>query len=172
MINKILKLFLSPRGRIGRQTFILCFLGWLAFYLLQSFWFKKTGNNLFNFFLSLTLLFINVQIIFSIYGKRLHDLGRSVRPVIAIFILMIIGGIVLMLNFGGLEYFDTVYQNPDIVEDETAMRQLTETYQQSVKDNLPQIRLILAVIPLLFTFWLAAKPGKNQANQYGDPISA
>jgi len=170
MLNTIFKLFMSPRGRIGRQTFIFCFFAWLAFYVLQALWFSKTGNSQFNFFLALALLFVNLQIIFSIYGKRLHDIGRSVRPIIVVFILIVIGWIALMLNFGGLEYFDTVYQNPEIVENEEEMRKITESYQMGIADKLPQTRLILGLIPLIFTIWLMWRPGQKIANQYGDPI--
>ena len=170
MFKSALKLFLSPRGRIGRKTFIFCFFGWLAFYIAQALWFSKTGNNLFNFYLALLLLFVNIQIIFSIYGKRLHDFGRSIRPIIALFVIIILTWIVLMLNFGGLEYFDTVYQNPEIVEDEAAMQKVTEAYQSAIKLRVPQTRLILGSIAALFTIWVASRPGDPSPNPYGDPI--
>lgn len=172
MFKSVFKLFMSPRGRIGRQTFIICVVAWLAFYAAQTFWFRQTGTNQFNFLLSLALLFVNLQIIFSIYGKRLHDLGRSTWALIGMIALLILAAIFVMLNFGGLEYFETLYNNPEIAEDPVAMQNVQDAYQSELAKNVPQSRLILGALPILFTLWLAIRPGQSEANRYGDPITS
>ena len=126
MAKRALKLFISPRGRIARTPFILAVSIWLLFYLAQRYWFERTGSNLFNFFLSLALIFLNLQIVFSVYGKRLHDIGRSIWPLTGMFALLIIATIIVMLNFGGLEYFETFHDNPSLVEDADALKRVQE----------------------------------------------
>lgn len=168
MSNPIFKLFLSPRGRIARIPFILAMLAWLVFYVGQTFWFKATGINQLNFWLALIFIFLNLHIVFCVSSKRLHDLGRSTWALIAMFAVLLVATIFVMLNFGGLEYFETLHENPEIVNDRAALESVQQTYQQSLAKNLPQTQLILGGIPFLFFLWLAVGKGQTQANRYGD----
>lgn len=172
MLNQAYTLFLSPRGRIGRQAFIVGVLLWGAFYTAQYFWFKNTGTNTPNFYLSLIFLVINIQIVFCIFGKRLHDLGRSTWPLIGTFMLVFVAAIIVMLNFGGLEYFDALMANPELQNDPEAMKQLHQTYQDTLAQNIPQSRALMSIIPVLFTLWLAVTKGQSEANRYGNPLQS
>lgn len=168
MIARIRQLFLSPRGRINRAQFGAGLAAWMAFYAVQIVWFSQTGAHQFNFILALVLLFLNLHIIVSLYGKRLHDFGRTTWPVIGMFVLVMISAILVMLNFGGLEYFETLNQNPEIAQDPVAMQQVHQVYQESLAQNLPRTRLILSIIPVVFTLWVALKPGQSAPNKYGE----
>ena len=170
MIARIRKLFLSPSGRVNRRQFALGFAIWLVFYALQAVWFSQTGTNQTNFMLALGLLFLNLHIIVCLYGKRLHDFGRSTWSLTGMFVLVLILFIFVMLNFGGLEYFETLNQNPEISADPEAMKKVHEDYQASLAQNLPRTRLIMSIIPVLFTLWVAVSPGQRKPNRYGDPV--
>ncbi|NNC38177.1 MAG: DUF805 domain-containing protein [Acidimicrobiales bacterium] len=168
MLARIRHLFLSPRGRINRSPFAIGLLVWLLFYGLQAIWFSVSGTSQLNFFLALCLLFLNIHILFCLYGKRLHDFGRTTWPLIGMFALVLITAIFVMLNFGGLEYFETLYENPEIAENAEAMKKVHEDYKAKLAENLPQTRLIMATIPILFTLWVGLKPGHTETNTYGE----
>jgi uncharacterized membrane protein YhaH (DUF805 family) len=153
-------LFLSPKGQLSRLPFVGAVAAWLLFYVLQGIWFKNTGTNSFNFFLSLALLFLNVHIVFCVYGKRLRDVGRSVWPLISMFALVLLVGIFVMLKFCGLTYFDTLMQHPEIAENAVAMQELHEAYAQELSAHMGVMTPIMAAAPLLFTLWLALQPHK------------
>lgn len=168
MLDRYRHLFLSPRGRSNRTQFGLGLVALLVFYSLQMIWFSKTGTNQFNFIMAFVLLFLNLHIISSLYGKRLHDLGRTTWPLIGMFALVLISAIFVMLNFGGLEYFETLNQNPEMAQDPEAMKKIHEAYQDSLAQNVPRTRLIMSVIPVLFTLWTGFKPGQSKTNRYGE----
>lgn len=167
MIKNLYILWFSPRGRIGRRAFIIGAALWLGFYIAQQFWFAKTGVNGFNFWLSLILLFVNLHIILCVAGKRLHDMGRGYWPIVGMFALLFMASILVMLNFGGLEYFNALMENPEIAEDPEAMQALHKTYQLTLADGVPKIRLLLSIIPLAFSLWLALAKGEDGGNRYG-----
>lgn len=168
MFAHLRNLFLSPLGRINRTVFGFGLVAWLGFYFLQIIWFSQTGTNQFNFILAMVLLFVNLHIVFCLYGKRLHDFERSTWSLIGMFVLVLMSAIFVMLNFGGLEYFETLNQNPEIAQDPKAMKKVHEAYQESLAQNLPQTRLIMSIIPVLFTLWVGLKPGHKETNKYGD----
>jgi uncharacterized membrane protein YhaH (DUF805 family) len=168
MFVQLRNLFLSPRGRINRTQFGVGLAAWLLFYVLQISWFSQTGANQFNFILAMVLLFLNLHIIFCLYGKRLHDFERSTWSLIGMIVLVLISAIFVMLNFGGLEYFETLNQNPEIAQDPVAMQKVHEVYQASLAQNLPQTRLIMSIIPVLFTLWAGLRPGHTGTNKYGE----
>ena len=167
MIKNLYKLFFSPRGRISRQPFIVATGIWIVFYVAQKVWFSQTGVNGFNFWLSLSLLFVNLHIIMSVAGKRLHDLGRGYWPLVGMFALLFFTAIIVMLNFGGLEYFDTLIEHPEIADDPAAMQALHKTYQENLAQGLPKARWMLGIIPAVFIIWLASARGDEQENRYG-----
>lgn len=169
MTHQLRTLFLSPAGRIGRKPFIAAVIAWSVFYVLQSLWFEKTGTNQFNFYIAMVLLILNLHVIICIYGKRLHDLGRTLWALIAMFALMFIVAIVVMLNFGGLEYFNTLMSNPEYAQDDQAMKKIHQAYQNAMTENLTKSRIVMALIPLAFTLWLAVKSGNLEENRYGLP---
>ena len=170
MTRTIRTLFLTPTGRIGRKAFIGAVLAWSAFYVLQSLWFAKTGTNHFNFYVALIFLILNLHIVFCIFGKRLHDLGRSVWALIGMFALVFIIAIIVMLKFGGLEYFNTLMTHPEYAQDEQAMRRIHQAYQDAMASNILKSRILMSLVPLGFTLWLAATAGHTTPNRYGEAL--
>jgi uncharacterized membrane protein YhaH (DUF805 family) len=161
------KLFLSPSGRISRRSFIIGVAGLVAFMVLQLFGLRYLGVGMVNFFLTLALFFLNFHIIMAVYGKRLHDLGRSFWPLIGLFSLIIIIWILMILNYGGIEYFDTVMAHPEYAGNEAEMKKVLETYQNKLAAGMPKARWVMTILPALFTLWLALTPGQESDNRYG-----
>ncbi|PHS76486.1 MAG: hypothetical protein COB56_06520 [Robiginitomaculum sp.] len=166
-------LFLSPSGRIPRRSFIIGVAGLAIFIVLQLFVWRYVGMNLVSFFFALALFFLNFHIIMAVYGKRLHDLGRSFWPLIGLFSLIIIVWIIMALNYGGVEYFDTVMAHPEYAGNEEEMKKVLEAYQDKLAVGMPKARWVMAILPTLFTLWLVLAPGQEGDNRYGDnPVPA
>jgi len=161
------KLFLSPSGRISRRSFIIGVVGLLAFIVLQLFGLRLLGMGMTNFFLTLALFFLNFHIVMAVYGKRLHDLGRSFWPLIGLFSLIIIVWLIMILNYGGIEYFDTVMAHPEYAGNEEEMKKVLQVYQDKLAAGMPKARWVMAILPALFTLWLAISPGQEGDNRYG-----
>ena len=168
MKNPTLNLFLSPRGRIARKTFAIALAALAVFLIAQHYGFEALGTGAANFYIAPIFFFLNLHIIFCIYGKRLHDIGRSSWPLIAMFAILIVAAIIAMLAFGGLEYFEGA-MDPKINQDAAAMQALHDTYQAKLAANTLTIAVMLYVIPALFTLWLLAAPGHKDDNRYGPP---
>jgi len=166
-MKSALSLFLSPSGRIPRHSFIIAVFVFTGFVFAQKFVLEYTGAGVANFLLEFTLFFLNLHIIMSVFGKRLHDLGRSLWPLIGLFALMAIVFLVLILNYGGIEYFDTVMAHPEYAGNEEAMQKVLEVYQDRLAKGLPRANWIMAALPALFTLWLALAPGQVGENRYG-----
>ncbi len=161
------KLFLSPSGRISRRSFIIGVAGLAAFIAVQLFGLGLIGMGMVNFFLTLALFFLNFHIIMALYGKRLHDLGRSFWPLIGLFFLIIIIWLLMILNYGGIEYFDTVMAHPEYAGNEEEMKKVLQVYQDKLAVGMPKARWVIAILPTLFTLWLAITPGQEGDNRYG-----
>ena len=99
--------------------------------------------------------------------KRLHDLGRSLWPLTALFFLIIIVWLLMILNYGGIEYFDTVMAHPEYAGNEEAMKKVLNVYQDKLAEGMPKARWVMTVLPALFTLWLAITPGQEGDNRYG-----
>ena len=166
-MKKIYSLFLSPRGRINRLEFAVGVAVLIAFVIAQKYIFAVMGEGLISFFLPMIFFFLTLHIVLCIFGKRLHDLGRSLWPLMGLFSLMIIAAILVSLNFGGLEYFNTVIAHPEYAGDEVAMKQVQQVYQETLAANMPKVRLLMAIIPGAFTLWLLLRPGVAGENKYG-----
>ncbi len=167
MLAKAYKLLFSPRGRIARPAFIAGIAFLVVFTALQKLLFARLGAGMISFYVPMILFFVTLHIVLCIYGKRLHDLGRSLWPLTGMIAGMMIIAILVSLNFGGLEYFDTVMAHPEYAGDEAAMQQVQQVYQDKLAANMPKVRLLMAVLPALFTLWLAVKTGAKGDNKYG-----
>ncbi len=167
IMKSAISLFLSPRGRIARPAFIIAVFVFTVFVFAQKFVLEYTGTGVASFLLEFALFFLNLHIIMAVFGKRLHDLGRSFWPLIGLFALMAIVFLVLILNYGGIEYFDTVMAHPEYAGNEEAMQKVLQTYQDRLAEGLPKANWIMATLPALFTLWLALAPGQANENRYG-----
>ncbi len=127
---------------------------------------------MFGFFAVLAFPFVILQIAYSVYGKRLHDIGRTLWPVTGLLCAMLAAMIIVMLVYGGADYF-AAYS--EYSRDNPAPPELVEKLnaefapRQEAGENI----LSLAILLLLsaFTLWLAlAKPQAGQ-NAYGAPVT-
>ncbi|PHS37791.1 MAG: hypothetical protein COA91_09535 [Robiginitomaculum sp.] len=166
-MKSAVKLFLSPSGRMARIPFIIGIACFTGFVFAQKYVLANTGTGIANFLLGFVLFFLNLHIIMAVFGKRLHDLGRSFWPLIGLFALMAIMFLVLILNYGGIEYFDTVMAHPEYAGNEEAMQKVLKTYQDRLAQGLPRANWIMAALPALFILWLALVPGQAGKNRYG-----
>ena len=167
-------LLLSPRGRIARAPFLLGVLALLALYAVQHFTYPHLGKGLMAFFVPMVFFFLNLHIIFCVFGKRLHDIGRSTWPLFGMFALLFTAMMIVGLKYGMLEYFEAVHalnNDPKMQEDlpalAAAIKPLEEAYQQTLSANMGKISVIVGSIPLVFTAWLALAKGQKADNRYG-----
>ncbi len=167
MIKSIRQLFLSPNGRIKRTPFIVGVTGLYIFALFQKFIFANLGTGMAAFYIPMVFFFLTIHIVICIFGKRLHDLGRSLWPLTGFIVIVMIIALLVSLNFGGLEYLETVIAHPEYAGNEAEMKRVQKIYQNTLAQNLPTSSLIMAVLPILFTVWLAATPSSPAGNRYG-----
>ena len=173
MLGNVYSLLLSPRGRIGRVSFCLGVFALSVFWALQHYvLYPALGNGMLNFYIAPVLFFLSLHIIYCVCGKRLHDLGRSNWALIGMFTLLFVAMIAIMLKFGGLEYFDTVMQNPNKKDDLAFTRAAADKYSQTLDANLPKSGFLISIIPIVFGLWLALTPGKKETNRYGVALHA
>lgn len=79
----------------------------------------------------------------------------------------------MALNYGGVEYFDTVMAHPEYAGNEEEMKKVLEAYQDKLAVGMPKARWVMAILPTLFTLWLVLAPGQEGDNRYGDnPVPA
>lgn len=172
MLKTAYSLLLSPKGRIGRAPFGIGVLFLCALWALQHFViYPMLGTGMANFYIAPILFFLGLHIIYCVCGKRLHDLGRSNWALIGVFCLLFTVMMIVILKFGGLEYFDTIMQNPEKQDDPEFMRQVHATYQDNLAKNLPQSSFLMSIVPALFALWLLLAPGQTGDNRYGNPPS-
>jgi len=105
---------------------------------------------------------------YCVYGKRLHDMGRSFWPLTGMITLLIVVAIVVMLSFGGSEYFSEFAQydrKEDI--DPAEIERIKSAYQARLSEGNATVHNIMAAIIAAFTLWCGlSKPDEN-ANKYG-----
>ena len=162
-------LFHAP-GRINQKQFLIGFVVFAVFYAVQLLIMKVVGTSLPGFFISLTFLCLNLYMLYCLFGKRLHDMGRSVALFFGMLAALIVFAIYLQLQSGGLEYFDTIMANPDRQNDEIWMREQHVIYQKRLSSNMPAVRGMLWLPPLLLTLFAGLKKSDVSENRYGRPV--
>ncbi len=162
------KLFLSPSGRIDRRPFWLTLIGFAVLVAVFNVLLRQMGNSTLAFLISLPFPFIALHMIYCIYGKRLHDMGRGFGPItgmIALEFLVIIG---VMMAFGGAGYFDAFAQFDRKEDIDPAVTQaIIETYQAKLTANNHIIKPLLMLVPALFTLWVGLSKPEAKDNRYG-----
>lgn len=168
----MIKLFLSPAGRMDRRDFWIGIAGFIAFVLVMQFIMAKIATTLTGFFLSLIYIVLVFQILYSVYGKRLHDMDRSYWLLTGMLTLTFIMAIIVMMTFGGAEYFSEFAQynrKEDI--DPAEIERIQTNYQNRLAQGTLPLKISLYGVWAAFTLWLGlAKPDPN-SNQYGKPLT-
>ena len=129
-----------PMGRTDRRTFwitLAAFAVLLSVFKWGLFQHDTTGAFYFwGFLIWLTMLFCGV---FAIYGKRLKDFGRSVFSIIGLITAILIVLIIIMLSFGGAEYFEAYSQYERKAEIDEAVAKAASVLQlDEYLDRLPK----------------------------------
>lgn len=166
----MLDLFFKTDGRMGQKQFLVGFIGLSIFiFAVNSLlrWLNQTsGQTMVSFWIALIFPFLALYIIYCVYGKRLTDMGRSRGYLFAMFALEVLAVIVVMLIFGGAEYFAefSQFERKEAIDPEITQA-IIRKYQATINANMMLIRPLLMGVPILFTVWLALSPSKTKADE-------
>ncbi|MEM1087869.1 MAG: DUF805 domain-containing protein [Pseudomonadota bacterium] len=152
--------FLSPNGRITQSQY------WMGVAVIFA------GNIVVIFIgqLGLLLWAFLVFVGVSVYGKRLHDIGKAiwVHAIVWIVVLIIAIGSAA-LSWDGMVEISTLFdpQNPPTEEEMVAeiMAQGPELTQKFLPITLAF--LINLLIWLFYTVWLGGQPSQKFDNRFG-----
>ena len=162
------KLLLSPAGRIGRQHFWIGMAVFAVLVVVFNWGLKQLGGSTWAFLMSLPFPFLVLHMAYSIYGKRLHDMGRSFWPLTAMIVSLIVVAIIVMLSFGGSDYFAEFSQYERKEDIDPAVRAaIQERYQARLAEGNGTVRAVMSAIIGGFTLWCGLSKPENGANKYG-----
>ena len=166
------KLLLSPAGRLGRQRF---WLGMAVFALLVvvfNWGLRQLGGSVWAFLISLPFPFLALHMAYSIYGKRLHDMGRSFWPLTGMLVSLIIVMIIVMLAYGGSDYFAEFaqYERKENI-DPAVQAEIQARYQARLAESNGTIKAVMWAIIGAFTLWCGLSKPDERTNRYGEPIA-
>lgn len=162
------KLLLSPAGRIGRQHFWIGMAIFAVLVVVFNWGLKQLGGSTWAFLMSLPFPFLVLHMAYSIYGKRLHDMGRSFWPLTAMIVSLIVVAIIVMLSFGGSDYFAEFSQYERKEDIDPAVRAaIQERYQARLAEGNGTVRAVMSAIIGGFTLWCGLSKPENGANKYG-----
>ena len=168
----MIKLFLSPAGRMTRQQFWIGIAGYALFVFASKFLLGQTVGTMAGFFLFLIYIVLIFQIMYSVYGKRLHDMGRSFWPLTGMLTLTVLLMIFVMLAFGGAEYISAFSQYERKAEiDEATRTAIIETYQAEMANAEAYLGPMIYGIWAAFTLWVGLSKPDPEANRYGPPLT-
>ena len=158
-----------PSGRTNRQTFWI----WLAVFAVLTVTFDwgleqhdtSSGFYFWGFLIWMTMLICGI---FGIYGKRLKDFGRSVGWIILAFTALFMILIIVMLAYGGAEYFTeySQYERKAVIDD-TVREELDAQFQDRLADSKLVTKLSTGALMIGFTLWVGLTPGNTEDNRYG-----
>ena len=150
-----IKLFLRLNGEITRPVFWLGFAG--LFFLVSG------GNYILgnlesgpaSFWLPMIFIPLYFYTIYCVFGKRLRHMGHTNWFLTAMIALEFIAVIVVMLSFGGAEYFEAFSQYSRKEEIDPAVRDaIVSKYQATLKTNQHLTAPLLMGIPVLVTAYV------------------
>ena len=166
------KMLLSPSGRMGRKDF---WVGLIIFTLLSSlfnFALQRLVNSqsLLAFLISIPFPFLVLHMTYCVYGKRLHDMGRSFWPLTGMIALLILVAIVVMLAFGGTEYLSEYaqYDRKEDIDPEEIER-INNVFKKILSAGVPNGYNMMASIIFIFTIWVGTAKSDTTDNCYGQP---
>ena len=130
------------------------------------------GNSVWAFLISLPFPFIALHMTYSIYGKRLHDMGRSFWPLTGMIASLILVAIVVMLSFGGSEYFAefSQYERKEDI-DPVILAEIQERYQTRLAQGNTTVSAVMYGIIGAFTLWCGFSKSDPNTNNYGAPTA-
>ena len=165
------KLLLSPAGRIGRQHFWIGMAVFAVLVVVFNWGLKQLGGSTWAFLISLPFPFLVLHMAYSLYGKRLHDMGRSFWPLTAMIVSLIVVAIIVMLSFGGSDYFAEFSQYERKEDIDPAVRAaIQERYQARLAQGNGTVRAVMLAIIGGFTLWCGVSKPDAGTNKYGKMV--
>lgn len=161
-------MLLSPVGRMDRKGFWVGMVIFAALVMLFNFALGRLGNSTLAFLISLPFPFLVLHMAYCVYGKRLHDMGRSFWPLTGMITALIVVAIVVMLTFGGSEYFSEFAQydrKEDI--DPVEIERIKSAYQARLSEGNATVRNVIMGIIAAFTLWCGLSKPDPKSNNYG-----
>jgi len=168
MILSPYKMLLSPAGRMGRKDFWIAMALFAALVLLFNFALQRLGNSTMAFLISLPFPFLVLHMAYCVYGKRLHDMGRSFWPLTGMIVALMAVAIVVMMTYGGSEYFSEFAQydrKEDI--DPAEIERIKSAYQEKLSEGTATVNRIMIGIIAAFTLWCGLAKPEDKPNTYG-----
>ncbi len=166
------KLLLSPAGRIDRQSFWIGMAAFAVLVVVFNFALGQLGNSVWAFLISLPFPFIALHMAYSIYGKRLHDMGRSFWPLTGMIVALLLVMIIVMLKFGGSDYFAEFAQYERKADIDPAVQtDIQNRYQARLAEGNATLTAVMYAIIGAFTLWCGTAKADTHANVYGEPTS-
>ena len=167
-----LHILLRPGGRLGRGSFLLgvalvVALSALAGMVMRALDPATAGG----FWWGLGYFLLFWVMVFSVYGQRLHDMGRTVWPLWGVLLLVFLVLVGVMLAYGGAEYFTAFSQYEyESTIDPAVVEGLQADYRRELERAGPTLNVTLSALMGAFTLWLAISPGEQRENRWGEPV--
>lgn len=164
----MIKLFLSPAGRMGRRDFWIGIAGFVVFVVVMQLLMNEIGTTMYGFFLFLFYIVLVFQVLYSVYGKRLHDIGRSFWPLTGVITLTFLIFLGVALLYGAGEYiteFSKYDRKADI--DPAEIERLRNEYLAHSEGGDKVISGLTYFVWAAFTLWLGLTKPEPKDNQYG-----
>lgn len=172
MIISPYKMLLSPAGRMGRKDFWIAMVIFAALVMLFNFVLGRLGNSTLAFLISLPFPFLALHMAYCVYGKRLHDMGRSFWPLTSMIVVLIFVAIVVMMVYGGAEYFSEFAQynrKEDI--DPVEIERIRSAYEANLSGGTATVNGVMLAIIAGFTLWCGLSKSDEKSNIYGPSLS-
>jgi len=138
--------------------------------VLFNFALQRLRTSTLAFLISLPFPFLVLHMAYCVYGKRLHDMGRSFWPLTGMITSLILVAIIVMLAFGGSEYFSEFAQydrKEDI--DPAEIERIKSAYQERLSQGNATVSNVMIGIIAVFTLWCGLSKSDPKTNNYGAP---
>ena len=169
MLKSALYQLFVPMGRTPPRTFWT----WLAVFAVLVVVFdwglsRHDPSQAFYFWGFLVWMVMLICGVFGIYGKRLKDFGRSVGWIFLMITALLILLMVIMLAFGGAEYFAeySQYERKAAIDADVRER-LNARFQEQLSGSKSVVRWSTGALMLGFTLWVGLTRGDAGENRYG-----
>lgn len=169
MLATLHKDLTRPPGRSSRSAFIAGLVIIVLSVWLQGAVMRMIGGTITGYLLGFFWLIFNVYIIYSLYARRLHDIGLSVGLwFAAVFVTLFVIAFTMAAG-GGAEYFAAMNADPTIATDPERNQALIQKYQGDLAANLYWTRWVNLIPAAVLSLFCAIKPGQGETNTYGKP---
>ncbi|MEM1390495.1 MAG: DUF805 domain-containing protein [Pseudomonadota bacterium] len=153
-------LLLSPNGRITQGQYW----GGVVFIVIANIIVNYIGA------LGLLLWAFLIFVGFCVYGKRLHDVGKSTwtHAIVWVVVLIITIGS-LVLSWDGIEQIAGLFDPNNPLNEDELREQITRLGPEFAAEFIPIIlaSLVTGLIWLIYTIWLGSLPSQKFDNRFG-----